>query len=455
MTIRAFTMPKWGIEMTEGVVGEWTVAEGAPFSKGTILCLIESDKITNEVEAEQDGTLRRIVATVGETYPVGALLAVIADASVADAEIDAFIAGFKGPGGAPAAATPPAPAPAPAPAAAPKPIAIPASVAISPKAAQAATALGVDVAGLAGSGRKGRITLQDVEQAARPAVAIGGAPVSITPTTGEIETVFASPLAKRLAAQHGVDLAGLTGTGRKGRISKADVLAAVPAPSGVEIIRMSPMRKAIARRLTESKTTIPHFYLRLEVRMDALLALRERTALIAGTKHSVTDYLVRACALALASNPDVNIQVHGDDIHRHTHADIAVAVATDRGLLTPIVRAAETKSLIQISADVAALATKARDGRLQPAEFEGGTFSISNLGMFGIDGFDAVINPPQGAILAVGATRRVPIETQHALAFASVMALSLSCDHRAIDGAVGAKFLADLKRLIEAPHSLT
>ncbi|MEX6723803.1 2-oxo acid dehydrogenase subunit E2 [Parapedomonas caeni] len=464
-SIRAFTMPKWGIEMVEGVVGEWKIAEGEAFTKGQIIALIESDKITNEVEAEFDSALRRIVATEGETYPVGALLAVFAPLDVPQADIDAFVGAFRGLDGKPVvsgAVSAPAPAsPAVAPAAA-----IPADARISPAARALAERTGVDVGAIAGSGRGGRITLQDVDQASKPARPVGGnGPVSVDVTTASVEGVYASPMAKRLAVLHGVELAGITGTGARGRIRKADVLAVIdarapaatpaPAPSaGVEVVRMSPMRKAIARRLTESKTTIPHFYLRMDVRMDALLALRERVNMLRGTRCSINDYLVRAVALALRQCPDVNIQVHGDEIHRLPHADIAVAVATDKGLLTPIVRAADTKTVTQIAEEVRALAARARDGKLQPAEFEGGSFSLSNLGMFGIDQFDAIINPPQGAILAVGATRRTPIETGYALAFASMLSLSLSCDHRAIDGAVGAQFMSVLRGLIEKPDRL-
>ncbi|MBV2150594.1 2-oxo acid dehydrogenase subunit E2 [Sphingobium sp. AS12] len=473
--LRAFAMPKWGIEMTEGVVAEWMVAEGVPFKKGDLLALIETDKITNDVEAEADGMFPRLIAQTGGTYAVGELIAVLAgpDEAVSAADVDAFVAGFRladSKVASKAGGAPPPPAPA---APAPVKVAIAADARISPAARAFAEAQGVDISVIIGSGPDGRITFQDVQQASLPPVAVGGgAAVDLTPVGETLGDVFASPLAKRLAVQHGVDLTGMTGTGPKGRISKADVLALVkpvavekaapsapiafarPAPGTAEIVKMSPMRKAIAKALSHSKSTIPHFYLRSAVRIDAILGLRAQAKAATGEAPSINDYIVRACALALARHPDVNVQVHGEEIHRFGSADIAVAVATDKGLITPIVKGADTLSVAAISREVKALAEKARTGRLQPDEFQGGSFSVSNLGMFGIDQFDAIINPPQGAILAVGAGTRQPIEIGNALAFATIVQLSLSCDHRAIDGAVGAEFMRTLKGLIEEPALL-
>ena len=474
--LRAFAMPKWGIEMTEGVVAEWMVAEGVPFKKGDLLALIETDKITNEVEAEADGMFPRLIAQTGGTYAVGELIAVLAgpDEAISAADVDAFVAGFRPADSKVASKAGDAPPPPPAPAApAAVKVAIAADARISPAARAFAEAQGVDISAITGSGPDGRITFQDVQQASLPPVAIGGGTsVDLTPVGETLGNVFASPLAKRLAVQHGVDLTGVTGTGPKGRIGKADVLALVkpvtvdkaapsapiafarPAPGTAEIVKMSPMRKAIAKALSHSKSTIPHFYLRSAVRIDAILGLRAQAKAATGEAPSINDYIVRACALALARHPDVNVQVHGEEIHRFGSADISVAVATDKGLITPIVKGADTLSVAAISREVKALAEKARTGRLQPDEFQGGSFSVSNLGMFGIDQFDAIINPPQGAILAVGAGTRQPIEIGNALAFATIVQLSLSCDHRAIDGAVGAAFMQTLKGLIEEPALL-
>ena len=447
--LKAFTMPKWGIEMSEGTIAEWMVAERESFARNTVLTLIETDKITNEVEAEADGCFVRFVGEAGETYPVGALLAVYGDPDSSAEEIDAFVSSFKGGGRGAVAASEAA--------SAPETVAAPAPIAdrkmISPAGHAEAVANGIDIGTIAGTGRNGRISLQDVQQVTRDEkrVSLKGA-YELTPVT----MAFASPMARRLAAMHKVDLSGIKGTGPRGRISKADIMdtagVSLPASSSgaPTILPMSKMRKAIARRLTESKTTIPHFYVRRRVRADRLVKLRAA----ADPKPSINDYLVRACALALIEVPALNIQVHGDEVHQFSSADISVAVATDGGLITPIVANANGLAVMEINAAMADLAERARSGKLKQNEIEGGSFSLSNLGMFGVEQFDAIINPPQGAILAVGSARSEPVDDDGAIRILPVLHLSLSCDHRAIDGADAGRFMAALAELIENPERL-
>jgi pyruvate dehydrogenase E2 component (dihydrolipoamide acetyltransferase) len=413
--IHPITMPKWGIEMQEGTITTWNIAPGQTIGKGENLLEVETEKIVNSVEAPIAGTLRRIVGQRGEVHKVGALIGVFADADVPDSEIDRFVASFRGAD----ASFEPEPAPASPPAATPAPVS---PVRASPPSS---TAPG--------------------DEGAEPRV---------------------SPIARRLAEQLGVDLAKVKGTGRNGRISKEDVEAfaaaqaasagAATGTTGVNAStreKLSSTRATIAKRLLESKQSIPHY--RLAADADAAALLARRSALAGGgTRISVNDLIVRASALALVEHPAINAQLVGDEVVRYADADIALAVATDNGLITPIVRGANRKSVAEIATESSALAERARAGKLTRDEITGGTFTVSNLGMYGLDRFDAIINPPQVAILAVGAARDAVVVRNGQPSVGKLIALTLSCDHRVVDGAVGAAFLKTLRELIESAAAL-
>ena len=410
------TMPKWGIEMQQGTITEWHAVPGGALAKGAPLLDVETEKIVNSVEAPVAGTLRRIVAETGSTEAVGALIAVFADASVSEAEIDAFITGFKPADASFDHADAPAAPAAPAAAAPALDAAAEGEARISPIARRIAERLGVDITQVKGTGRNGRVSKEDVEAyAASIGVQAGATPV-------------AAPVV-------------------------ASTAAAAATGEGVVREKMTSMRATIARRLLESKQGIPHYRLAADVDLTALLA-RRAALRAAGTEVSVNDLLVRACALTLVKHPAVNAQLQGDEVHKFPHADIAVAVATDGGLVTPIVRSADTKSAAQIGAETGDLATRARSGKLTREEITGGTFTLSNLGMFGIDRFDAIINPPQVAILAVGAGADRVIARGGGVVVAKVATLTLSCDHRVVDGAIGAQFLQALRQTIESADAL-
>lgn len=432
--IFAITMPKWGIEMQEGTITDWHFAPGQDVNKGDTLLDVETEKIVNSVEAPISGTLRRILADKGATEKVGALIAVFAEASVSDAELDTFVAGFKpadtsfepdaGTTEATASVTAPSIPQSTGTATPPSDSGGDGEARVSPIARRIAERLGVDVSKVKGTGRNGRVSKEDVEAYAASLAANGGAAAA-----GGGAATGASPSAGG---------------------------AASPAAAGNAPTRekMTSMRSTIARRLLESKQGIPHYRLAIDADLTALLAHRAQLNAAGGAKVSVNDLLVRACALALVEHPTVNAQLHGDEVHRYPHADICIAVATDSGLVTPIVRSADTKSPAQIAAEVADLAERARTGRLGREEISGGTFTISNLGMFGVDRFDAIINPPQVAILAVGAGTDRAIVRNAQVVVAKVATLTLSCDHRVVDGAVGAQFLATLRTLVEQPAKL-
>jgi len=423
------TMPKWGIEMQQGTVTEWHAVPGKSIVKGEPIVDVETDKIVNSVEAPVSGVLRLIVADKGAVENVGALIAVFADPSVPDAEIEAFVRGFKPadtsfePGESTASAGIAAPAAAPGSARAAAPIAAQdnadGDTRVSPIARRIAERLGVDLTKITGTGRNGRVSKEDVE-------------------------AYAS-------ARSGAPDGGGGGPGQ----SAAPDIGAPPARAGTEPTRtrLTAMRVSIAKRLVESKQGIPHYRLAVDVDCSVLLSHRRRLA-AQGAAVSVNDLLVRATALALVRMPIMNSHLLGDEVLTYPRADICIAVATDNGLMTPIVRAAESKSPAQISAETRELARRARGGTLTREEITGGTFTISNLGMFGIDRFDAIINPPQVGILAVGAVTDRILARHGQPAVSKCATLTLSADHRVIDGAIGAQFLASLKTLIESASLL-
>jgi len=420
-------MPALSPTMEEGTLAKWLVKEGDAVKSGQIIAEIETDKATMEFEAVDEGVIGKILITEGaEGVKVNTPICVLLEDGESAADITAPKAASAAP--APVAAAAPAqaaPVPAPAP-----------------------------------------------EKGAR---------------------VFATPLARRIAAEKGIDLAGVTGSGPHGRIIRADLVAAqaapqaqtaaraavppapaaapqpAPAPSAEAVMRMfegrafeevklDGMRKTVAARLTEAKQTVPHFYLRRSVQLDALMAFRAQlNAQLEGrgVKLSVNDFIIKACALALQKVPDANAVWAGDRILRLKPSDVAVAVAIDGGLFTPVLKDAHLKTLSALSAEMKDLATRARNRKLMPHEYVGGSFAISNLGMFGIENFDAVINPPHGSILAVGAGIKQPVVgADGTLKVATVMSMTLSVDHRVIDGALGAEFLSAIIENLENPMAM-
>lgn len=459
------TLPKWGLEMAEGTVTAWHLAEGDMAEKGAELVDVETDKIVNCVEVDQPGTLRRIVVPEGDVAPVGALIAVLADPSVPDAEIDAFVASFKP---VDASFEPSEDEPKADPASVPAPVQTPEPVKATPLARRTAEKASVPLEAVEGTGHKGKITRDDVVRAATPS----RSPEEIRAANAG---VHASPIARKFANEVGLDLSGLKGTGRKGRVALGDaeeaaiaaglwsrpvkaaraaVADAAPA-TGTEQ-PFSSMRKSIARALVASKQTVPHFYTTVDLRIDALMDLRKgMNAAGEGPKISVNDFLIRACGLALSRHPEVNVHVSDAGVTMFDAADISMAVAIDGGLITPVVRNAGGRSLRDIAATSADLAARARSRALTAEDLQGGTFTLSNLGMFGVREFDAIINPPQGAILAVGGPRREAVEAPDgSVAFATMISATLSADHRGIDGALAAQFLATLRELVEDPMRL-
>ncbi|WP_223424754.1 pyruvate dehydrogenase complex dihydrolipoamide acetyltransferase [Tateyamaria pelophila] len=428
-------MPALSPTMEEGTLAKWLVKEGDTVSSGDLLAEIETDKATMEFEAVDEGVIGKILVAEGtEGVKVNTAIAVLLeDGESADDIGTASSQSEPEPGSAPAAKE------------------------TVPETASETTA----------------------------------APAPSAPTTADGTRIFASPLARRIAAQKGLDLSAIKGSGPHGRIVKADVEAAESAPSpkeeaaatpaatqasavpsgpsadavakmyegrAYEEIKLDGMRKTIAARLTEAKQTVPHFYLRRDIKLDALMEFRgtlNSQLAERGVKLSVNDFIIKACAIALQQVPDANAVWAGDKVLKLTPSDVAVAVAIEGGLFTPVLQDADQKSLSALSAQMKDLASRARDRKLAPHEYQGGSFAISNLGMFGVDNFDAVINPPHGAILAVGAGKKRPIVGEDgALAVATVMSVTLSVDHRVIDGALGAQLLNAIVENLENPIAM-
>jgi len=489
--IKPINMPKWGMEMSEGDINAWYFAIGDQVSAGDDLVDIETSKIINTVTASDDGVLRAIIGATGETHLVGALLGVIASAETSDADIQAFIDSNTSAAAEPEAVTEVAAPAAAAIETAPAPVAIPQTanglsklaegeddslVAASPVARRLAAEYGVNLNNITGTGRHDRVSKWDLEDAV---VAAGGRLIgnasTITATGaaqfGDDSNVKATPVARRIATQLGINLLECRVSGDRGRVCKADVEAvaalknkmpvqtggttAVSSNNTVESQPISGMRKTIAARLQASKQTAPHFRVHIDAEIDALLEVRKQiNNSNSDAKVSVNDFIVKACASALIKVPAINVQFDGEQLSYFSNADISVAVAIDDGLITPIVTDANHKGLVEISNTTRDLATRAKLGRLKPEEFQGGSFCISNLGMYGIKQFDAIINPPQGAILAVGAGEQRPVVKDGQLAVATVMSLTLSSDHRIIDGAVAAQFMSVLKGYLEQPATM-
>lgn len=425
-------MPALSPTMEEGTLAKWLVQEGDEVSSGDLLAEIETDKATMEFEAVEDGVIGKILVPAGaEGVAVNSPIAILLEDGESADDIQAT------PTAAPATATESAPEATPN--------------------------------------------------------AVSAAPAPAAPVAADGDRIFASPLARRIAANNGLDLATIQGSGPRGRIVKADVEGATASPTAkpaasaskpsapppaaklpagpdadtvlkmyadrdFEEVALDGMRKTIAARLTEAKQSIPHFYLRRDIKLDALIAFRSqlnKQLEKRGAKLSVNDFIIKACALALQEVPESNAVWANDRILKLSPSDVAVAVAIEGGLFTPVLKDADMKSLSALSAEMKDLATRARDRKLAPHEYQGGSFAISNLGMFGIDNFDAVINPPHGAILAVGAgTKKPVVNAEGELEVATVMSVTLSVDHRVIDGALGAQLLNSIVANLENPMAM-
>jgi len=427
MTIEIL-MPALSPTMTEGKLARWLVKEGDEIKSGKVLCEIETDKATMEVEAVDEGTLLKILVPEGsEGVAVNTVIAALGEKG----ETYTSSAKSATPTASPPVATPSAPAAQPLIQQSKQPQQVmmrEGRIAASPVAKRIAQERGVNLYAVIGTGPNGRIVKEDVETAlSQSSAPQSAAPAVKLPTPAQaIPAAATGPNAKQLA-----DLLGQKYTE----------------------VKNSPVRKIIAKRLTESKQTVPHFYLAVDCELDALLAARSELNKKENAKVSVNDAIIKAVALALREVPAANAAWTEEAILKYTDVDVSVAVATPDGLVTPIVKQADGKSLLDISKEMRDLAARARDNKLKPTEFQGGGFTISNLGMFGIKHFAAIINPPQGCILAVGAGEKRAVVKEDKLTIATVMSVTLSVDHRVVDGAVGAEFTAAFKKLIEAPAS--
>ena len=431
-------MPALSPTMEEGTLAKWLVKEGDKVVSGDLLAEIETDKATMEFEAVDEGTISKSLVPEGsDGVKVGTVIAIMAG----EGEVEA--------------------SPSP-----------PAGEGQAGKASQGEGAASKVEAASPAKGGGETPSAPSTPAAPSPSAAKAAPP---SPARGEgQDRVKASPLARRLAEAQGIDLASLTGSGPGGRIVRADLgakaggMAAAPVAAAAmtplepgdiphEIVKLSNMRKTIARRLTESKQQVPHIYLTVDIRLDALLKLRgELNAGLAArnVKLSVNDMMIKALALALIEVPECNVSFAGDTLIKYSRADISVAVSIPGGLITPIVAGAETKAISAISKEMHDLASRAKEGKLQPAEYQGGTASLSNMGMYGIKQFEAVINPPQGMIMAIGAGEKRPYVVADALGVDTVMSATGSFDHRAIDGADGARLMKAFKALVETPLGL-
>lgn len=415
-------MPKLTDTMEEGVVLKWKKAEGDKVSAGDVLAEIETDKAVMDLEAFASGVLRRLLVKEGDTVPSGALIAVIGEP---DEDIDEAMSETSGakmpeaaePKAAPKAATAEAKAAAPAPSAEEAP----------PKESKP---------------KKNASQAAPVHEA----------------ETGEREEIKASPRAKALAREHGIELSTLKGSGPGGRIVESDVLAVKAPrsdrPRAATEKPLSQMRKAIARTTTSSKAPVPHFYVTSDIDMGEAVRFRQQYKQARAEHPSVTDMIMKAVALALQKHPEINVSYAGDVLRQHHRIDLGMAVGLDDGLITPVIRDCESKSLRQIAAETKRLAERARKRQLAPEEYTGSTFSVSNLGMYDVDSFIAVLTPPEAAALAVGSIREEPVVSGSRVRLGRRMRVTLSCDHRALDGLQAAAFLKEVKRILEHPIEL-